>query len=370
MSVMTDNWRLHRLSGHKDAPIRAAALPLEEIPDLTLDANQSYVREQQSPGYTCPFCPDREHKYPRPDNLQRYVALISYCLLELTEVRHVRIHHVDRDRDDPQLRDVLSQRLEGPPRGRRRRPQWPEIQGEEISQPSNPSAYSGNESATSAIVAHNPQQAHQLSTLLHSAGKIETRSVNDCLKQYSKSPEVEDCIMEYINPRIMPDRQASPSQAIEVDVEDDNMHLPKVQGPQESNNYNGILYYSTTNEHLSRDIQHESNQHESSGTASLPITSPQEHPGHQSTQLAPYKCFYCHKTFLRPHQKRRHELTHSKPAKCDEPNCHWAFSTKKDLRRHQNSTHRGGRTFCTYSGCDGIFTRYDNWLRHMKNKHS
>ncbi|KAF1841741.1 uncharacterized protein K460DRAFT_172488 [Cucurbitaria berberidis CBS 394.84] len=27
----------------------------------------------QSPGYVCPFCPDREHKYPRPDNLQRCV---------------------------------------------------------------------------------------------------------------------------------------------------------------------------------------------------------------------------------------------------------------------------------------------------------
>lgn len=26
-----------------------------------------------SPGYVCPFCPDREHRYPRPDNLQRYV---------------------------------------------------------------------------------------------------------------------------------------------------------------------------------------------------------------------------------------------------------------------------------------------------------
>ena len=25
----------------------------------------------QSPGYICPFCSDREHKYPRPDNLQR-----------------------------------------------------------------------------------------------------------------------------------------------------------------------------------------------------------------------------------------------------------------------------------------------------------
>lgn len=58
-----------------------------------------------SPGYICPFCPDREHKYPRPDNLQR----------------HVRVHHVDKDKDDPLLRDVLSQRPEGGTRGRRRR---------------------------------------------------------------------------------------------------------------------------------------------------------------------------------------------------------------------------------------------------------
>jgi len=26
-----------------------------------------------SPGYVCPFCPDQQHKYPRPDNLQRLV---------------------------------------------------------------------------------------------------------------------------------------------------------------------------------------------------------------------------------------------------------------------------------------------------------
>ncbi|KAH7402619.1 hypothetical protein BKA66DRAFT_564527 [Pyrenochaeta sp. MPI-SDFR-AT-0127] len=59
----------------------------------------------QSPGYVCPFCPDREHKYPRPDNLQR----------------HVRVHHVDKDKDDAQLREVLAQRPEGGSRGRRRR---------------------------------------------------------------------------------------------------------------------------------------------------------------------------------------------------------------------------------------------------------
>lgn len=59
----------------------------------------------ESPGYICPFCPDREHKYPRPDNLQR----------------HVRVHHVDKDKDDPMLREVLAQRPDGPSRGRRRR---------------------------------------------------------------------------------------------------------------------------------------------------------------------------------------------------------------------------------------------------------
>lgn len=59
----------------------------------------------ESPGYVCPFCPDREHKYPRPDNLQR----------------HVRVHHPDKDKDDPMLRDVLAQRPDGPSKGRRRR---------------------------------------------------------------------------------------------------------------------------------------------------------------------------------------------------------------------------------------------------------
>lgn len=58
-----------------------------------------------SPGYICPFCPDQQRKYPRPDNLQR----------------HVRVHHVDKDKDDPELRRVLMQRPEGSGRGRRRR---------------------------------------------------------------------------------------------------------------------------------------------------------------------------------------------------------------------------------------------------------
>ncbi|KAJ5787951.1 hypothetical protein N7457_002941 [Penicillium paradoxum] len=58
-----------------------------------------------SPGYVCPFCPDQQHKYPRPDNLQR----------------HVRVHHVDKNKDDPILRHVLAQRPLGSARGRKRR---------------------------------------------------------------------------------------------------------------------------------------------------------------------------------------------------------------------------------------------------------
>jgi len=35
--------------------------------------------------------------------------------------RHVRVHHVDKEKDDPSLREVLAQRPEGGNRGRRRR---------------------------------------------------------------------------------------------------------------------------------------------------------------------------------------------------------------------------------------------------------
>ena len=49
----------------------------------------------ESPGYVCPFCsPEKEHRYPRPNNLQR----------------HVKMHHEDKAEDDPKLLEVLGQR--------------------------------------------------------------------------------------------------------------------------------------------------------------------------------------------------------------------------------------------------------------------
>jgi hypothetical protein len=49
-----------------------------------------------SPGYECPFCRDRAHRYPRPDNLQR----------------HVRVHHPEVRAGDPRLREVLEKRVD------------------------------------------------------------------------------------------------------------------------------------------------------------------------------------------------------------------------------------------------------------------
>ena len=72
----------------------------------------------QTPAYKCPFCPEREHKYPRPDNLQRYIQLLVNSRQHTDQNRHVRVHHVDKDKDDAILRDVLSQ---GGSRPRRRR---------------------------------------------------------------------------------------------------------------------------------------------------------------------------------------------------------------------------------------------------------
>jgi hypothetical protein len=42
----------------------------------------------QSPGYVCPFCPDRDHKYPRPDNLQRWVE--QFADISLPASYHIR----------------------------------------------------------------------------------------------------------------------------------------------------------------------------------------------------------------------------------------------------------------------------------------
>ncbi|TKA45486.1 hypothetical protein B0A54_04025 [Friedmanniomyces endolithicus] len=102
------------LGSHRNvhSSTRPYVCPVEECPRSV--GNKGFKRKNEmirhglvhnSPGYVCPFCPDKEHRYPRPDNLQR----------------HVRVHHVEKDKDDAALREVLAQRIEGAGKQRRRR---------------------------------------------------------------------------------------------------------------------------------------------------------------------------------------------------------------------------------------------------------
>ncbi len=67
-------------SSHRNvhSSTRPYVCPVEECPRSV--GNKGFKRKNEmirhglvhnSPGYVCPFCPDKEHRYPRPDNLQR-----------------------------------------------------------------------------------------------------------------------------------------------------------------------------------------------------------------------------------------------------------------------------------------------------------
>ncbi|KUI64089.1 Zinc finger protein ZIC 5 [Cytospora mali] len=75
------------------------------------------VHSQSRPHY-CPVkgCPRSEGGR----GFKRKNEMIRHGLVH-DSPGHVRVHHVDKDKDDPALRDVLSQRPDGPSRGRRRR---------------------------------------------------------------------------------------------------------------------------------------------------------------------------------------------------------------------------------------------------------
>ena len=83
-SVIESSCRMNALTAHSSShanvhsQIRPHYCPVKACPRA--EGGKGFKRKNEmirhglvhdSPGYVCPFCPDREHKYPRPDNLQR-----------------------------------------------------------------------------------------------------------------------------------------------------------------------------------------------------------------------------------------------------------------------------------------------------------
>lgn len=79
---------------------------------------------------------------------------------------------------------------------------------------------------------------------------------------------------------------------------------------------------------------------------------------------------------------RKHEDRHTRPYKCSVESCsyyHTGFGAQKDLKRHEDSTHRNhglGRLVCPDHQCKFSrpekaipMTRRDNFLRHVKSQH-
>ena len=72
-----------------------------------------------------PILPRQQLQIPKA-GYTRKVATSTWIKIYIDyNNRHVRVHHVDKDKDDPQLREVLESTTDGPNRGRKRRLQGP-----------------------------------------------------------------------------------------------------------------------------------------------------------------------------------------------------------------------------------------------------
>ncbi|KAK5071904.1 hypothetical protein LTR51_006388 [Lithohypha guttulata] len=80
----------------------------------------------------------------------------------------------------------------------------------------------------------------------------------------------------------------------------------------------------------------------------------------------------CEKVFTRQCDLSKHEKTHSRPFKCDEPGCKYVthgLPTLKELERHKNDKHNGKATMYKCHYCEFNTKRESNCKQHMEKKH-
>ena len=86
------------------------------------------------------------------------------------------------------------------------------------------------------------------------------------------------------------------------------------------------------------------------------------------------RCSECDKEFKRPCDLTKHEKTHSRPWKCNEPSCKYSqygWPTEKERDRHVNDKHSVTPSMykCQYSPCPYESKRESNCKQHMEKAH-
>lgn len=86
-------------------------------------------------------------------------------------------------------------------------------------------------------------------------------------------------------------------------------------------------------------------------------------------------CRACDKEFKRPCDLTKHEKTHSRPWKCDEPTCKYhtlGWPTEKEMQRHWNDKHSTSPQLykCHFPPCTYSSKRESNCKQHMEKTHA
>ncbi|KGO69953.1 Zinc finger, C2H2 [Penicillium italicum] len=86
------------------------------------------------------------------------------------------------------------------------------------------------------------------------------------------------------------------------------------------------------------------------------------------------KCADCDKVFKRPCDLTKHEKTHTRPWKCEYPDCNYhtkGWPTEKERDRHMNDRHSDKPTLykCQFHKCPYASKRASNCKQHMEKSH-
>ncbi len=121
-------------------------------------------------------------------------------------------------------------------------------------------------------------------------------------------------------------------------------------------------------------IQPDAERRSSSNDEDLEMSMARRKKSEQAAVKQSQRCSECDKEFKRPCDLTKHEKTHSRPWKCNEPSCKYSqygWPTEKERDRHVNDKHSVTPNMykCQYHPCPYESKRESNCKQHMEKAH-